>query len=149
MNPSYSRFHPFRCQGKAGDAEILRQLSRPVFVCVWGGFRAAGLGKLTQKCTNVVSSIRHIKIQHGIHLTCDSSNGYCKVMRALWNQILRSHGACAALVRLGKGGRRCCAGQREGESSFGADFGTVDQWMSIQSLGKRVDESASAETSDM
>lgn len=35
MNPSYSRFHPFRCQGEAGDAEILRQLSRPVF-CVAG-----------------------------------------------------------------------------------------------------------------
>lgn len=61
---------------------------------------------------------------------------------------MRSHGACAELERLGKGGRRCCAGRREGESSFGADFGTVDQWMSIQSLGKRVDESAIAETCD-
>lgn len=58
------------------------------------------------------------------------------------------HDACAALERLGKGGRRCCAGQREGESSFGADFGIVDQWMSIQSLGKCLDESASAEISD-
>ena len=34
---------------------------------------------------------------------------------------------CAALERLGKGGWRCCAGQREGESSFGTDFGTVDE----------------------
>lgn len=45
-------FHPFRCQGKAGDAEILRQLSRPVFVC--GGVQGCrSWGKLTQKCTNI------------------------------------------------------------------------------------------------
>lgn len=63
----------------------------------------------------------------------------------LLQSCISLHDACAALERLGKGGRRCCAGQREGESSFGADFGTVDQWMSIQSSGKCVDESASAE----
>lgn len=53
MNPSYRTnhvipsylIHPFRCQGEAGDAEILRQLSRPVFVCGGGGSGLQVLGE--------------------------------------------------------------------------------------------------------